>query len=276
MIQRLLNNVRRGVLCVALWMSLPSALAAHEFWIEPEHYQVAAGDTIVANLYNGEKFDGYGQPYVESTTNRFDILLKGDASPIKARVGDRPAINVATKDAGLAILVHEKKTTTLRYAQWEKFQKFADHKGFDNIKQRHDARGLPEAGFKEAYSRHSKSLVAIGSGEGSDQQAGLEVELVALNNPYTDDLANGLQIAAFYQGKPVPHSQIELFEKDQDGNVTITLHKTDSNGEVLLPVQPQHSYLADMVILREPSERATGQPVVAWETLWASLTFSAP
>lgn len=257
-------------------MSVTSPLSAHEFWIEPDLYQVAAGDTIVANLRNGEEFDGYGQPYVESTTNRFDMLLDGVATPIEARVGDNPAINLATEESGLAILVHEKKATTLRYARWEKFQKFADHKAFDNIKQRHQSRGLPETDFKEAYSRYSKSLLAIGNGVGGDQQVNLEVELVALSNPYTDDVANGLNVAAFYQGKPVPDVQIELFEKDQAGKVTITLLKTDNKGQVLLSVKPQRSYLADMVILREPSPEVAKQLGVVWETLWASLTFSIP
>ena len=274
--QGLVFIIRRSSICIAVLMLMASPLTAHEFWIEPARYQIAAGDTIVANLRNGEEFNGSGQPYVESTTNRFDMLLAGDAMPIKARVGDDPAINVVTKEPGLAILVHEKKVTTLRYTQWEKFQKFADHKAFDSIKQRHQSRGLPDTGFKEAYSRYSKSLVAIGNGTGHDQQVELEVELVALNNPYTDDTVNGLKVAAFYQGNPVPHTQIELFEKDPDGKVKISLHKTNDKGEVLLPVKPQRSYLADMVILREPSAEVAKKLSVVWETLWASLTFSVP
>jgi hypothetical protein len=214
--------------------------------------------------------------YVKNTTNRFDIFTGGTANPIQARMGDSPAVNVAANKAGLAIVVHEKKVTTLRYSKWEKFQRFADHKAFANIKQRHEARGLPESGFKEAYSRYSKSLVAVAGGDGSDQQAGLAVELVALNNPYTDDLANGLTVAGFHQGKPVPYIQIELFEKNQSGLVTVSLHKTDSSGEVTLPVKPAHRYLVDMVVLQEPSVELAMQHNVAWETLWASLTFAVP
>ncbi len=75
---------------------------------------------------------------------------------------------------------------------------------------------------------------------------------------------------------PVPHIQIELFEKDPDGKVKITLHKTNDKSEVLLPVKPQRSYLADMVILREPSAEVAKKLSVVWETLWASLTFSVP
>ena len=262
--------------CIALLLVLTPPLAAHEFWIEPVSYQIDSGEKIVAHLRNGEKFEGSGQPYVKNNTNRFDMFTSGTAQPIQARMGDIPAVNVTVDKAGLAIVVHEKKITTLRYSKWEKFQRFADHKAFANIKQRHEARGLPESGFKEAYSRYSKSLVAVASGDGSDEQVDLAVELVALNNPYTDDLANGLTVAGFHLGEPVPHIQIELFEKNQSGVVTVSLHKTDGNGEVTLPVKPAHSYLVDMVILREPSAELAMQHNVAWETLWASLTFAVP
>ncbi|MEM7259198.1 MAG: DUF4198 domain-containing protein, partial [Pseudomonadota bacterium] len=72
------------------------------------------------------------------------------------------------------------------------------------------------------------------------------------------------------------HTQIELFEKDSDGKVVISLHKTDDMGEVLLPVRSSHSYLVDMVVLREPSAELVRQYKVVWETLWASLTFAVP
>ena len=85
------------VFCVVAWVTLTSPLAAHEFWIEPVDYQVAEGDTIVANLRNGEEFEGYAHPYVESTTNRFELFLKGVATPVNSRVGDNPALNVATQ-----------------------------------------------------------------------------------------------------------------------------------------------------------------------------------
>jgi uncharacterized GH25 family protein len=259
-----------------MWIALATPLTAHEFWIEPVSYKVATGDTMVANLRNGEKFDGYGHPYVESTTNRFELFLNGVATPVNSRVGDNPALNVVITEPGLAIIAHEKRATTLRYVKWEKFQKFADHKGFENIRQKHRARGLPETGFKEAYSRFSKSLVAIGGGEGSDQAVGMEVELVALNNPYTDDMANGMKVMALYRGERVPHAQIELFEKSRADDVVITLFKTDSHGEVLLPVKSHNSYLVDMVVLREPSAEVAMKLNVAWETLWASLTFLVP
>jgi len=138
---------------------------------------------------------------------------------------------------------------------------------------RHQARKLAETDFREAYSRHSKSLIAVGDGAGNDQIAGLEIELVALQNPYTSDTSNGIEVRGYYQGKIHTNAQIELFEKAPDGEVTINLYRTDNQGIVRLPVKSKHSYLVDMVVLREPSKDVAKKKRAVWETLWASLTF---
>jgi len=60
-------------------------------------------------------------------------------------------------------------------------------------------------------------------------------------------------VAAYYQNKIRPNAQIELYEKSADDEVAVTLHRTDDQGLVVLPVKPAHRYLVDMVVLREPS-----------------------
>jgi len=251
---------------------VPTAIA-HEFWIEPTRYRIDPESVIEAYLRNGENFAGSTQPYYEGSTNRFDLFVKDRIEKIAPRPGDDPALTLKAKQNGLHVIVHQHPVTTLNYNSWEKFQRFADHKDFKNILARHQARGLSEEHFKEAYSRYSKSLIAVGDGSGDDQQTGLEIELVALQNPYTSDSSKGLKVAGFYQGKVRPDAQIELFEKTPDGEVVVNLFRTDDQGEVVLPVKSNHSYLVDMVVLREPSSTLARDKKVVWETLWASLTF---
>jgi hypothetical protein len=178
---------------------------------------------------------------------------------------------------GLHVALYESAGGTVRYEDFEKFKKFAAHKDFRDALTRHAARQLPETQFFEYYSRHAKSLIAVGSGDGQDRAFGLETEIVALKNPYTDDIALGLPVRVLYRGAPRADAQVELFDKDGAGQVVITLIRTDSNGVAVLPVTKGHSYLADAVVLREPeagSDAAAGGAV--WETLWAALTFAVP
>ena len=79
-----------------------------------------------------------------------------------------------------------------------------------------------------------------------------------------------------YQGGPRADAQIEIFERDARGAVTITTLRTDSAGEARIPVKPGHDYLLDAVVLREPAPDLAAEHDAVWETLWAALTFGVP
>ncbi|UWQ55649.1 DUF4198 domain-containing protein [Leisingera caerulea] len=260
-----------SILCSGLVFGAMPVLS-HEFWIEPEKYQEVSGAPVVARLHNGQAFNGAEQPYLDHRIARFDVMQGGAAAPYKGRMGDMPAFSAEMAQDGLAVLIHQTQPQTLTYDTWEDFQAFIDHKAFGDIRTRHQDRGLPDAGFSEQYTRYAKSLVAIGDGRGSDAATGLETEIIALANPYTDSLAEGLPVRVLYQGKPRPQAQVEVFAKAPDGSVAVTTRLTDAKGETVVVVTPGHSYLLDAVVLRPAPD---GEDYV-WESLWAALTFAVP
>lgn len=77
-----------------------------------------------------------------------------------------------------------------------------------------------------------------------------------------------------YEGAPRKNAQVELFEKAPDGEVSVTLHRTNAVGEARLPMKPDHAYLVDAVVMRPVAAQNGDGPV--WESLWASLTFQVP
>lgn len=258
----------------ALFIALitPALAIAHEFWIEPEEYQVDKGQAITAHFRNGEGFKGVSLGYFSRQSRRFDLAQDGTALPIAARMGDVPALTSLPAPApGLAAILHETAPSTISYKTWEKFAKFAAHKDFPDIRARHLARGLPEAGFTETYFRFAKALIAVGNGAGHDRAWGMETEFVALTNPYADALPF-VDVQILYQGAPRADVQIEVFERSPLGPVTVTLTRSDAAGKARIPVKPGHEYLLDAVVLRPAP--AGGEPV--WETLWAALTFAVP
>jgi hypothetical protein len=251
------------------------AASSHELWIEPKDFQPGTEAMVEARLVNGVEFGGNELAYLPNDFTRFSLILGDNETPVAGRIGDRPAINTAALGDGLHIAVYQSAGDVIDYATLEKFLSFAAHKDFPTAAADHKARGLPEADFNEHYTRFSKSLIGVGSGAGQDRAIGLETEIVALANPYTDDVSAGMPVQVFYQGAPRIDTQVELFDRAPDGVVTITKHRTDTTGIALLPVQPGHAYMADAVVLREPASALDGKDVV-WETLWANLTFALP
>ncbi|MEL0435502.1 DUF4198 domain-containing protein [Phycobacter sp. K97] len=244
---------------------------AHEFWIEPKSYQVSAGEPVTADLVNGQSFKGARLPYFEKRTKRFEVISGAQRLEYQGRMGDLPALSLRAAEPGLLTVVHETEPETLNYKDWEKFDAFAQHKGFADIRERHGERGLPFEDFTERYSRHAKALIAVGSGAGTDSLRGLETEFVAEANPYTLE-ADTLPVRIYYQGEPRAGAQIEVFERTPTGEVTVFLLRSDTGGRAEIPVKPGHSYLLDAVVLR-PADADSG---AVWETLWAALTFAVP
>lgn len=245
---------------------------AHEFWIEPQDYLISTSDKVVADFRNGQFFEGNSIVYIPDNIEKYYFILGKSSAKLEGNLGQRPAVSLTGIPDGLGIIVIETKPAIIAYAVWEKFQKFIDHKDFEIDKKGHLALGFPEMEFSESYRRFAKSLVGIGGAQGADRRLGLEIELVALLNPYTDDTTNGIPVQAFYNGTPLIDVQIELFEKDPNGEVEITLHRTNDEGIAILPITNGHSYMVDTVQLREAPDR--NKDGVVWETLWASLTFA--
>lgn len=255
-------------------MLFAGAAAAHEFWIDTKTWQVAPGAPLAASIRVGQDFKGPSYSYLPLKFRRFDIVTGDRVTPVQGRAGDRPALSTNAPDPGLAVIVHVTTDTHLTYKEWDKFAAFLNHKDWTALLDTHIERGLPKTDFRERYSRYAKALIAVGDGAGADRVMGLETEIVALANPYTDTMKNGLPVRVLYQGAPRADTQVELFEKTPEGQVTVTLFRTNSDGVAHLTVQPGHVYLADAVVLRPLDAETPRDPV--WESLWASLTFKVP
>ncbi|MEH6645685.1 DUF4198 domain-containing protein [Sulfitobacter sp.] len=257
-------------------MCAPLAFA-HEFWIEPPKFQVQNDQPFVADLRNGQLFEGTRQSFFEDRNTRFEVIMGDGTAPITGRMGDRPAIQLpAPERDGLMILAHEAAPSTLTYKEWPKFMTFVEHKDFKDAEATHEARGWAKEGFKEVYTRHSKSLVAVGDGAGADKKLGLVTEFVALENPYAQDFYGTLDVSLFYNDAPRADAQIEVYERDAEDNVTVTITRTDMQGQATIPVKNGMKYMLDAVVLRPVEGATTVEAGPVWETLWASMTFAVP
>jgi uncharacterized GH25 family protein len=265
----------RGLLTALMVTFSIGAANAHEFWLSPEAYALAPGAEMQVRLRVGTGMKGAVLSYLPQDIARFEVVQGDSRRPVEGRMGDDPALVMTSGADGLAVVVHETTDSRLTYSDFAVFQRFVAHKDFATALTDHAARGLPETGFQETYRRHAKALIAVGSGEGADRPMGLAIEIVALANPYTDDLSAGLPVLVLLDGAPRQDVQVELFATAPDGTVTTTLQRTDAAGHVVLPVRPGTEYLVDSVVLRRlPNDDPAAGPV--WHSDWASLTFRTP
>lgn len=231
-----------------------------------------AGAEISANLKNGQIFVGTTLSYFPRSFIRFDIVQGETHVAVEGRLGDRPALAMTAPFEGLNVVAYETTPAFVNYTEWEKFLKFADHKDFADIEARHAANGFPEVPFKERYTRHAKALIAVGDGVGADMAVGMKTEFVALSNPYDPGFDGTMRVQVLLYGEPRSDAQVEVFERAPDGNVVVTLHRTDAAGLAAIPVLRGHDYLFDAVVL----EPILAEDNAVWDTYWAALSFGVP
>lgn len=248
--------------------------AAHEFWIDPATHDLPPGGTLEADLRVGEGFRGSPQSYLPRNFTRFEVVSGDRQRPVEGRLGDIPALAMEDLPAGLAVVVHETTGRDLTWSEWERFLGFAEHKDLGDVTAMQAARGLDQEDVREEYFRYAKALVAVGDGRGADARMGLATEFVALANPYTDDLSEGFAVQLWLGDGVRAHEQVEMFEHTPDGDVTVSLHRTDADGIARLPVRRGHRYMIDAVAL-QPVEPVV-QDGPEWRTLWANMTFAVP
>ena len=255
-------------------LSASGAAPAHEFWIDPLSYQVQPGAPIEARLIVGQEFNGASYPYRPSQIARFDLVSADTVTEVTARIGDNPALNMQPPTEGLIVVVHETQDSRLTYTEFAKFEKFVAHKDFEGVIAQHDARGISREKFVETYRRYAKALIGVGTAQGADAPVGMKTEIVALANPYTDALTE-MPVQVLLDGAPRANAQVELFERNAEDEVTVTLHRTDAQGKARVPVKKGHSYLVDAVVAEAlPNDNPDDGAV--WKTHWAALTFAVP
>lgn len=268
--------MRTTLFLAACITCIAASTKAHEFWIDAKDYQISPGDKVVADLRVGTEYVGSNQSYIPRNFKRFQFVQNGKVSDVPGVVGDRPAANFDAPGEGLMVLVHQTTNSGLTWETWEKFENFVRHKDAEWVLDEHLAKGLEKEKVREVYSRYAKALIAVGAGAGKDVVTGMPTEIVALENPYTDNMADGINVGVLYKGKPRAATQVEVFERSQSGNIRIFTVKTNSKGVATVPVKSGHDYMLDAVVLRRPpSQPSAGKPY-AWESLWANLTFAVP
>ena len=247
---------------------------AHEFWIQPESYRLEPGQPLIADIRVGQDFVGDTQAYIPSTINSFTITDANGPRAVTGRIGDIPAVNIQPRAGGLQILSLFTTTSVLTWDSYQEFEEFVNLHGMPWVLDTHAARGLPDTGFKEAYTRFVKSLTSVGNGAGQDRFTGMFFELVAGLNPYTDDLGAGMPITVLFQGEPLPGKQVDLFFRNPDGEFTKVSVRANGEGVAMVPDLGAGEYMVNTVHMIQPFPADIERTGVVWHSIWGSITYA--
>ncbi|MDF1748785.1 MAG: DUF4198 domain-containing protein [Alphaproteobacteria bacterium] len=266
---RWMPSILMPILSVLLLLASPAS--AHEFWIEADSYQVEPDQAIVGHTKTGMNFKGIRDYYLPHLFDRFEMIDADGMRPVEGLPGDIPPLNMMPRRDGLHRVIYQSKTKTVHFEEWQKFADYLLDMGLEPPLARHTELGYAPNDVTESYIRCAKALVAVGDGAGQDASAGMPIELVALNNPYTTADATGLTVQLLWQNAPMGNAQITVFHGQNETLQVVKVHTNDT-GIAVLPNLGPGPYLANAVHFME-APSIYGTP---WLSHWASLTYKQP
>lgn len=264
--------MKRTTLAFVFFASLVTPSIAHEYWIEPVQFTVSRGEAIQGDLKNGQDFKGVNFGYIPDRFEKFTLTGPGGSQPVKARIGDRPALNMTPAEPGLYSASYQSTFDHITFKDNEKIRYYLEYEGLDGAYERHLERGLSPDRFQERYARCAKALIQVGEpDDGRDQLTGMIFEWVAEENPYALSATDQLSLRLYWQGEPMANKHVNIFQNDGTEVERKTM-RTDAEGRIAVPLTGGGKFMINAVKLLEGDEDPdTDLP--EWTSYWASMTF---
>ena len=276
-----------------------TATLAHEFWLQPASFRVAAGAAVSLRLLVGENFTGKAWPRPTRRLRRFVRYGPGgaaDSTDLRpALLADSLAPTLTCAMPGTHLLALTSRLAYLELPAAE-FTAYLREEGLGYaLRQRQEAGEATTKPGREAYQRCAKALVLATSGPRLPGAAadtafrrvlGLPLELVPEQNPYRLRPGAALTVRVLRHGQPVPGAQVQVWQVSApDSKPTagpaVTHFATFSNaqGRVLLRLAGAGPYLLATVRMENALPALTLPGSTArpdWLSTWATLTFGGP
>jgi len=250
-----------------------TAAGASEFWLAPRFFLIL-GEQIQVPILVGKNFTGERWRGRNSRLTRFVHYTPTDSLdllPTTAR-RDTGLASVAFQQPGTHLLALATNNAFLTLPS-DSFNLYLKAQDLGNILLIRKERNELDKPAREAYRRCAKTLVQVGVPTESSQTfsrvAGLPLELVPEQNPYTLLAGASLTLRVLAEGRPVPGALVQVWHRDVKKNVEIIRLHSNQNGRVLFRLSTPGTYLVSTMRMTASADRQTAD----WQSTWSSLTF---
>ncbi|MEX2154208.1 MAG: DUF4198 domain-containing protein, partial [Gemmatimonadaceae bacterium] len=267
---------------VAVFSSV-GALAAHDFWLVPNAFQVAAGDTVAVLGQTSSRF-----PTTESAvaTDRVaEARIIGAASDVRIsdlsihgkslRLRARPSV------AGQYVVTATLHWRSMRESA-ESFRRYLRLEGAPAALERIDRERLLSGrdSVTRRYAKYAKTLIQVGDGGGRTYSriAGHPLEFVPDRDPAALRAGDTLPVRLLFQSRPLAGLRVHASAVEWTGDA-IPEHPretakdaafvTDANGAIRVPITSAGLWNVRTIQIAQSSSGSGAD----WDAHWATLVF---
>ncbi len=271
--------MRRALFSLLLLVLAPASVAAHDYWLSPEQFELKPGQALRVELLLGGHFvPEESRPYQPERTESFVLITPEQTIDLRRRSVDGavPVLErLVPEFEGAGLLAMERDWVDIQLPD-TKFTAYLEHEGLRDIAAQRAEQGHREV-ERECYTRALKSLVRVGQGPLGDlhrRVLGHRLELVLLDNPQALDPGDVLRARVLYRGKPLVGATVTAHRRAASGKgkgkVSTKTVRTDAQGQARITLDEAGHWLLRMVHM----EACKGCTHTDWESYWASFSFA--
>ncbi|MEM9493612.1 MAG: DUF4198 domain-containing protein, partial [Myxococcota bacterium] len=241
-------NYKTIALALALLIGSASYSFAHDFWTQPSHFTVTAGQPLNVRLYVGHGDDRDEVPRMARHLERFEVHGPDGVTQVAGRLNRAPAGRVRLNEPAIYTVLYQSKHMYTELAA-KKFEAYLREEGLSDVIAERERRGETRRSGKESYARYNKALVRVDGGSaGYDRKLGLPLEITPLADPFTRRPGQTLAFDVEFDGQPLSGITVELVsltKLDQKYRAT-----TDPRGRVQFQIPHRGAWMVTATHMR--------------------------
>ena len=263
----------RGLWIGLLAAGMTSSAHAHDFWLQPLHFNLAANSSTPFTILVGHGRDR------SRWSGRVDrVVMMQGVGPAGA-VDQKPGLHPAPDrdgDLGFAgagtYVVAFQSTPAMSDLPALRYNDYARAEGLTPALTQRARMHTTDTPGRETYSRRAKALVQVGEPRGPQpwvtRPVGLSLEIVPEKSPYALAPKEDLPVRILFDGKPLAGALVKLTNLEFDAR-PIAMKLSDAEGRASFSVPRTGTWLVN-VIWTAPIK---GNPKADFDTTFSSLTF---
>lgn len=233
------NHLRK--MCLLVLLVSPFS-HAHDFWLEPETFQVTAPSKVQIDFQVGHKDDvgpwdlrwkrivGLRQYQQDGISD-----LSASVEPISSRQRGSAQATLASEGT---VVVGFESHHSISELNAERFNNYAEKEGLKLVLANRLTTNSVDKPGREIYSRRAKAIIQSGKALTNNvlQPIGHTLEIVPLTHPYKPSDSDDLSIKLMFKGKPLANAKVRLvsLDNEQIADVSVTTN-TQGVAQFLVP-----------------------------------------
>lgn len=257
---------RQGAVAASLSLCA-GVLLGHDTWVVPAAPRVQPGAALVLNLTSGMSFPTLDHPIQLDRLQHARIRVGGKSYEVSKRSPGKNALALTIRPSheGVAAIWIDSKPKFIALKPAE-VKEYLDEIGAADTIGKEWSAGGADRPWRENYTKHAKTFVAVGSASDKSWAApvGMALEFVPESDPTRLAVGSELSVQLLREGEPLSDFPVGMVGSDPTLGKN---RKTDSKGRVSFRLERK-----GWVMFRATEIRPAKEKGADWESHFSTLT----